>query len=209
MKPNYIAIEGLEGAGKTSAKNIVSKFLTEDLGLSVVEVREPGGTPLAEDLRDIFKNGNYVDEIIDKKTEAMLMYSSRNQLIKNVVSPALENGKTVLTDRSKWSSMAYQGGDIEISSFLKDLDKHICKIQPNLVIFMDVNPEVGLARACGRGELDNIEKRKIDFFIECRERFLTFAKENPNLFIVIDANQTIEKVQEDILFKLKEIFNQS
>jgi dTMP kinase len=207
MKPNYIAIEGLEGAGKTSAMDTVFKFLTEELGLRVKKVREPGGTPLAEDLRNIFKIGDYGNEIIDKKTEAMLMYSSRNQLLTNIVSPALKQDYTVLTDRSKWSSMAYQGGDLELFSFLQDLDKHICKKQPNLVIFMDVDPENGLARASVRGELDNIEKRKIDFFIECRERFLTFAKENPNLFIVIDANQTIEKVQEDILLKLKEIFN--
>lgn len=204
-KPNYIALEGLEGAGKTTALKTIIEFLNKK-GLQSQNVREPGGTPMAESLRNLFKHGDFGSESIDVRTEALIMYAGRCQLITNVVKPLLDDGKVVLTDRSHWTTKAYQGENPKIMELINDLDKHICDVMPNLVIFMDVVPEVGLERARGREALDRIEQRNIQFFINARNRFLQFAKENNDMFIVIDANQDIDKVQKDIIDKLNHIF---
>lgn len=202
MKPNsYIAIEGLEGAGKSSALKTVEKFY-KNLGREIVNVREPGGTPLAETFRNIFKDANH-DEIVDVKTETMLMYGSRNQLLVNRVIPALDEGKIVLSDRSFWSSMAYQGTSPEMLKMLEMFNNYVCTVKPDIVIFMDVDPAIGINRARERGELDNIEKRKLEFFVGCRERFVKFAKENKKIYLTINANQPIEKVQEDVIKALE------
>ena len=204
-QPNYIALEGLEGAGKTTALKTITEFLNQK-GFQSQNVREPGGTPMAEALRNLFKHGDFGNENVDVRTEALIMYASRCQLISNVVTPLLNDGKVVLTDRSHWTTKAYQGENKKVMELIADLDKHICDAMPNLVIFMDVDPELGLERARGRDALDRIEQRDIQFFINARKRFLQFAKENNDMFIVIDANQDIDKVQKEIIDKLNNIY---
>jgi dTMP kinase len=198
---NYISIEGLEGAGKSTCLEVVKQFLI-DSGKDVKNVWEPGGTPLAQTLRSIVKEFK-TQEVVNEKTEAMLFYASRNQLLENVVKPALAEGKVVLSDRSFWSSMAYQGTTPEMLSLLKDLNNHICTVVPRVVIFLDVDPELGMKRARERGELDNIEKRNIQFFKDCQTRFRTFAKENPYTFLTINANQSVDKVKQDVIKALE------
>lgn len=192
----FIVIEGLEGAGKSTALNQVKQILTAK-SIDFIATREPGGTPLAEKMRDIVKSET--DEKLTEQSELLLMYAARSQLVENVIKPALENGQWVLGDRHDMSSLAYQGGGRQISSSLimPIRDAVLNGFEPDLVLLMDIDPKIGLARAANRGELDRIEKEEIAFFERTREVFLTLAKERNNV-IVIDAAQTLENVQQQI-----------
>jgi dTMP kinase len=192
----FIVIEGLEGAGKSTALNQVKQILTAQ-SIDFIATREPGGTPLAEKMRDIVKSET--DEKLTEQSELLLMYAARSQLVENVIKPALQNGQWVLGDRHDMSSLAYQGGGRQISSSLimPIRDAVLNGFEPDLVLLMDIDPQIGLARAANRGELDRIEKEEIAFFERTREVFLTLAKERNNV-IVIDAAQTLENVQQQI-----------
>jgi dTMP kinase len=192
----FIVIEGLEGAGKSTALNQVKQILTAQ-SIDFIATREPGGTPLAEKMRDIVKSET--DEKLTEQSELLLMYAARSQLVENVIKPALQKGQWVLGDRHDMSSLAYQGGGRQISSSLimPIRDAVLNGFEPDLVLLMDIDPKIGLARAANRGELDRIEKEEIAFFERTREVFLTLAKERNNV-IVIDAAQTLENVQQQI-----------
>lgn len=180
----YIAIEGLDGAGKsTAAKAIVDFFKNED----IVNVREPGGTILAEKMRGLVKD-EYEGEEVHVDTEAYLFYGARNQLLTQVVIPSLESGKLVLSDRCNLSSEAYQG-ESELVPFLS---KRIA-VKPELIIYLDISPKIGLERVRSREELDRIEKKGLGFYDEVRARYVAFAEEREEIEFV-DAHGTIEEV---------------
>lgn len=193
----FVVIEGLEGAGKSSAVSLV-KHAIEATGASLVCTREPGGTPMAEAIRECVKH-NWRDEQVTVQTELLLMYAARSQLIHNVIKPALEQGKWVLADRHDMSSRAYQGGGRQIKDHLIEplRDITLQGFSPDLTLYMDVEPAVGLARARGRGALDRIELEDISFFERTRERYLQLCELDPNA-VVINSMQPIEKVHQDI-----------
>ncbi|WP_368939231.1 dTMP kinase [Proteus mirabilis] len=200
----FIVIEGLEGAGKTSAIQTVVDTLKQQGITDFAFTREPGGTPLAEKLRELIKQGIKGEKVTDK-AELLMLYAARVQLVENVIKPALAQGKWVIGDRHDLSSQAYQGGGRGIDkALMKSLrDTVLADFKPDLTLYLDLDPAVGLARARARGELDRIEKESMDFFYRTRERYQALAKEDASI-ITIDASQDIDKVQADI----RDVLNQ-
>lgn len=202
MTAKFIVIEGLEGAGKSTAISICQQFLTQH-DVDFINVREPGGTPLAEQLRGLVKANH--QETIASETELLMMYAARSQLVNNVIRPALNKGKWVLGDRHDLSSQAYQGGGREIAhSTLSALSDIVLKgLKPDLTIYLDIDPVVGLARAKGRGELDRIEQEALSFFQRTRTRYLELA-ENDDSIKTVNADQSMAQVHNDIIAVLEQ-----
>lgn len=196
MTAKFITIEGLEGAGKSNAQKIVCDTLTAH-GIDFITTREPGGTPIAETLRTLWKEG--VDgETTTDKAEVLMMYAARTQLVETVIQPALASGKWVVGDRHDLSSQAYQGGGRGLAELVETIGKAILgEFEPDLMIYLDLDPTVGLERAKGRGALDRIEQQHIDFFHRTRARYLALTQNNPKA-VVINAERPIEKVSRDI-----------
>ncbi|EJB0366824.1 TPA: dTMP kinase [Vibrio parahaemolyticus] len=204
MKANFIVVEGLEGAGKSTAIKTVLDTLKQAGIENIVNTREPGGTPLAEKMRALVKEEHEGEELKDM-TELLLLYAARVQLVENVIKPALANGQWVVGDRHDLSSQAYQGGGRQIdASLMKNLrDTTLGNFKPAFTLYMDIDPCIGLERARGRGELDRIEKMDISFFERTRERYLEIANADPSI-VVINAEQSIEEVSRDIQDALNE-----
>ncbi|MCI7479174.1 dTMP kinase [[Pasteurella] aerogenes] len=197
MAGKFIVIEGLEGAGKSTAHQAVAETL-QQLGVEqVVFTREPGGTPLAEKLRQLIKHET--EEVVTDKAELLMLYAARVQLVENVIKPALRVGKWVVGDRHDLSSQAYQGGGRQLdASLLATLKQAVLgDFAPDFTLYLDIDPAVGLARARGRGELDRIEQQNLDFFHRTRAKYLQLVQQLPNA-VVIDAAQSIEQVRADI-----------
>ncbi|EAQ30882.1 MULTISPECIES: dTMP kinase [Idiomarina] len=202
MEGKFVVIEGLEGAGKSSAMASVVSHL-QAKGIRTETVREPGGTPMAEAIRSLVKQR--WEEQVQPATELLLMYASRVQLVKTVIEPALEQGAWVIGDRHDLSSQAYQGGGRELGAELLEKLKDIAlgSFVPDLTLYLDVDEETGLQRARGRGELDRIEEEDIEFFRRTRTRYLELAKRDPNI-VIINANQEMLNVHQAILRALEE-----
>lgn len=201
LKGKFVVVEGLEGAGKSTAIDVVKQYL-QQAGHNVVCTREPGGTPLAESLRTLVKQVQ-TSEIVAAKTELLLMYAARMQLLTNVIKPALEQGKCVLGDRHDMSSRAYQGGGRQLDeAFINQLRQAVLEgITPDLTLYLDIDPVIGLQRAKARGELDRIEQEQLGFFQRTREKYLQIAASEPNI-VTIDASQPIEQVRSSLLSAL-------
>ena len=202
MAGKFIVLEGLEGAGKTTAREAVIHALQEMGVHDFVFTREPGGTPLAEKLRTLIKAES--EEVITDKAELLMLYAARIQLVENVIKPALNQGKWVIGDRHDMSSQAYQGGGRGLDLALLDTLKQtiLGTFEPDLTLYLDIDPKVGLSRARSRGQLDRIEKQQLDFFHRTRDRYLALVKNNPKA-IYIDANQPLETVSAAIQSAVK------
>ncbi len=193
----FIVIEGMEGAGKSSAITVIESILKQQ-GIEFINTREPGGTPLAESLRDIVKSVDH-QEKLTVETELLLMYASRSQLLANKILPALACGKWVIGDRHDLSSQAYQGGG---RCFDETLMKAISDItlkgfRPDITLYLDIDPHIGLSRAKSRGDLDRIELEQIDFFIRVHNKYRELAEQDESI-ITVDAAQAMEQVHQDI-----------
>lgn len=202
MKNYFITVEGLEGAGKSTAIAEIIALLKEWNISDIETTREPGGTPLAEKMRTLIKQGDENEPLTDM-AELLLLYAARVQLVDNVIKPALARGAWVIGDRHDMSSQAYQGGG---RGFNKELmlqmrDMVLGDFQPQLTIYMDIEPKQGLARASMRGELDRIEQMDVSFFERTRERYLELAQNNPQV-IIVNAGNSIESVTTEIREKL-------
>ncbi|HAS21929.1 dTMP kinase [Idiomarina loihiensis] len=202
MSGKFIVIEGLEGAGKSSAIASVVTHL-QAKGIQVETVREPGGTPLAESLRDLVKKK--WEEKVSPTTELLLMYASRVQLVDNIIKPALSKNRWVIGDRHDLSSRAYQGGGRELGDELLQKIRKITlgNFTPDLTLLLDIEEKKGLERARERGELDRIEEEDLAFFQRTRQRYLNIAAKDPSI-IVIDANQSMLDVHQSILRAIEE-----
>ncbi|MDA0126776.1 dTMP kinase [Vibrio sp. MarTm2] len=199
----FIVIEGLEGAGKSTAINAVMETLKQAGVERIKNTREPGGTVLAEKLRTLVKQ-EHDGEVLQDMTELLLMYAARVQLVENVIKPALESGTWVVGDRHDMSSQAYQGGGRQIAKETMASLKQttLGGFKPDLTIYLDLDPRVGLERARGRGELDRIEKMDMSFFDRTRERYLEMANADESV-MVVNAEQTIDQVAADIKMALR------
>ncbi|MFM5413229.1 dTMP kinase [Aeromonas dhakensis] len=190
----FIVIEGLEGAGKSSAVRYVTDYLHAH-GVARIEcTREPGGTPLAERMRAIVKEVH--DERLTIEAELLLMYASRVQLVETRIKPALADGVWVVGDRHDLSSQAYQGGGRGIDANLIGAIKRavLGDFKPDLTLYLDIDPAIGLQRARHRGELDRIELEQLSFFERTRLRYLELAAADASVK-VIDAGQAPEQVK--------------
>ena len=194
MAGKFIVIEGLEGAGKTTAINTVARVLNQHQISDLQFTREPGGTPIAEALRNIIKNG-LDNEPLTNKAELLMLYAARIQLVENVIKPALKMGKWVIGDRHDLSTQAYQGGGRELDRiFIETLQTQVLgNFKPDLTLYLDISPELGLKRARSRGQLDRIEQQSLAFFERIRQRYLELA-ERDNTIVTIDAAKSIAEV---------------
>ncbi|MBP8039074.1 MAG: dTMP kinase [Aeromonadaceae bacterium] len=197
MSAKFIVIEGLEGAGKSTAVSHVESWLRQQ-GISQIEkTREPGGTPLAERMRAIVKEIH--DEPLTIQAELLLMYAARVQLVETRIKPALQQGTWVIGDRHDLSSLAYQGGGRGIDEqLIRQIKQAVLgDFSPDLTLYLDIDPAIGLARARARGELDRIELEQQAFFERTRMRYLALARHDPRIH-VIDASQNEAQVAQAI-----------
>jgi len=197
MTGHFITIEGGEGAGKSTAQTFLAEKLTAQ-GISVLQTREPGGTPLAEAIR---RNLLSVDEEAPvEMAELLLVFAARAQHLAKVIEPALNRGQWVLCDRFTDATYAYQGAGRGLSDEL--IGKLEALVQgnrrPDTVILLDMPPEIGLARARARGALDRFEQEAQVFFERVREGYLERAYEFPDRYVVVDAAQDLSDVQQSL-----------
>ncbi|KGJ87696.1 dTMP kinase [Colwellia psychrerythraea] len=193
----FIVIEGMEGAGKSSAIAVIENTLNKQ-GIDYVNTREPGGTPLAESLRDMVKSVDH-QEKLTVETELLLMYASRSQLLANKILPALAAGKWVIGDRHDLSSRAYQGGgrgfDEKIMNTIADIT--LKGFRPDITLYLDIDPHIGLSRAKARGDLDRIELEQMEFFIRVHNKYRELAAQDTSI-VTVDAAQAMLQVHQDI-----------
>jgi len=201
----FITIEGGEGAGKSTNIKYIVNFL-EAKGLNVIQTREPGGTPLAERIRDILLDKS--ETTIHSDTELLLMFAARAQHIHDVILPAMQNGDWVVCDRFTDATFAYQGGGRGIDLHrIESLETWVQGgLRPNLTLIFDLPIEVGLERAGKRSEPDRFELENVEFFKRVRNTYLQRAKQNPDNYAVINAEPKIEVVQQELSFVLEQLF---
>ena len=187
VHPRFVTLEGGEGAGKSTVLSALRAALQED-GAEVVCTREPGGTPLAEQIRGLLLDTHH--EAPAAETELLLMFAARAQHVRETIMPALQRGQWVLSDRFTDASHVYQGvargGD---AAFIAELERRVVGISPALTLLLDVPVAVGLQRARGRGATDRIESEHDEFFERVREGYLARAASHPRRFRVIDGTQ--------------------
>lgn len=197
----FITLEGMDGAGKsTHIPNIIAALKTR--GVEVVSTREPGGTRLGEQLRTLL-----LHDAMHAETETLLMFAARREHIANVIEPALKRGAYVLSDRFTDATYAYQCGAKGVSSTkIKQLEKWVQgNLQPDLTLLFDVPVEISMTRLTTAREPDKFEREDAKFFEKLRQAYLTRAKENPERFRIINANQALDKVKvlvEEVILKL-------
>jgi dTMP kinase len=187
----FITLEGMDGAGKsTHIPNIIAALKTR--GVEVVQTREPGGTPLGEDLRRLL-----LHDAMHAETETLLMFAARREHIATVIEPALKRGAYVVSDRFTDATYAYQCGAKGVASNkIKQLEKWVQgKLQPDLTLLFDVPVEISMKRLSTAREPDKFEREDAKFFEKLRSAYLSRAKENPARFRVINANQALDKVK--------------
>ncbi len=201
----FIVVEGLEGAGKSTAIAFVKQQL-EQQGIKPLCTREPGGTPMAERLRELVKQVQQ-GEVVAPQTELLLMYAARMQLICNVIKPALAAGQWVLADRHDMSSRAYQGGGRQLDEqFINQLRNAVLgDLRPDLTLYLDIDPAIGLERARQRGALDRMEQEQLAFFQRTRQKYLQIAHTEPNIAI-INASQPLTGVQQQLALALQPLW---
>jgi dTMP kinase len=202
-----IVIEGLEGAGKSTAVNTIVESLHQ-CDIKTITTREPGGTEIGEVLRTIIKNPEY-KEILDDKSELLLLYTARIQLLEEVIKPALAKGLWVIADRFELSTMAYQGGGRGLNQqMIKQLSEFCLNgFRPDLTLYLDLSPEQGIQRAQLRGQFDRIEQQKIDFFHKVHQMYMQCVHTQANT-VLIDASCSLSEVQEHIKRALSQFIEQ-
>jgi len=199
----FITLEGIEGAGKSTVVDFIEDFLTKE-GHDVIKTREPGGTVIGEQIREILlKNENYT---LTYDTELLLVFSARAQHIQEVILPALSSGKTILCDRFTDASYAYQGGGRGIdASRINLLEKWVQEdLRPNLTLLFDLDVSIGMQRTKKRSGTDRFEREEINFFEKIRNTYLERAKNEPQRFRIINSASSLENVKEQIVTILKD-----
>ena len=187
VEPRLITLEGGEGVGKSTVLSALRDALLAD-GCEVVSTREPGGTPLAEHIRELLLDPSH--EAASPETELLLMFASRAQHVSEHILPALRRGAWVISDRFTDSSHAYQGAGRGLDgAFIDELERRVVGIEPGLTLLLDLGIAHGRERTRGRDLLpDRIERERDDFFERVRGGFLTRAAQHPQRFRVIDAS---------------------
>lgn len=201
----FLTIEGTEGVGKSTNLEFIKSKLIER-GVDVVVTREPGGTPLAEEIRETLLQKR--SEKVDPTAELLLVFAARAQHLDQVIKPAIERGAWVLCDRFTDATFAYQGygRGLSLENILQ-LETMVQKgLHPDATFYLDIDVEVGLERARKRAELDRFEEEQIEFFERVRKGYLARVDANPSRYFCVDAGQTLEKVQQDINACIEKLF---
>lgn len=196
MTGRFLSVEGVEGVGKTTNLNFVVTYL-EQHGLKVVQVREPGGTPAGERIRDVLLDPELE---ISNEAELLLMFASRKELVKAIIQPALNAGHWVVSDRFTDASFAYQGGGRKLGfEQVAVLEQWLLgSLKPDCTLFLDLPVEIGLERMKKRGNADRIEQEGVAFFQDVREAYHRRVQLDPERFEIIDAAKSLDQVQKAI-----------
>ncbi len=196
-KARFITLEGGEGVGKTTNMDFIAGLLAEK-GIAVVKTREPGGTRLAEKIRQLLLDNQ--DEAVEPNAELLLMFAARAQHLEHVIKPALARGDWVLCDRFTDATYAYQGGGRGMSmatiAWLEQLVQG--DLRPDLTLLLDAPVQTGMMRARQRSAPDRFEQEKQVFFEKVRQSYLMLAERHRQRFVVIDASQPLVEVQQAI-----------
>ncbi|UVE19249.1 dTMP kinase [Pseudomonas sp. LS44] len=193
----FITLEGPEGAGKSTNREFLAQRLREH-DLEVVLTREPGGTPLAERIRELLLA--HSDEAMAADTELLLVFAARAQHLAEVIRPALQRGAIVLCDRFTDATYAYQGGGRGLpEARIAELERFVQgDLNPDLTLIFDLPVEIGLSRAAARGRLDRFEQEGRAFFEAVRLAYLRRAEALPERYRIVDAAQSLTQVQRDL-----------
>ena len=198
-KPLFITFEGPEGAGKTSVLEILISELKPLLGDELITTREPGGNPISEAIRAILQPAE--DNGMDERTEALLYTAARRQHLVEIILPALKSGKVVISDRYIDSSLAYQGGGRGLGvANIWHINQFATEgLMPDLTIYFDVPPELGLARvkANRQGKIDRLDKENLSFHQTVRQTYLQLQRDFSDRIKIIDAAQSLDQVVAD------------
>lgn len=193
----FITFEGTEGVGKSTQLTNAASTL-DQMGLDYIVTREPGGTPMAEAIRELLLAPR--DEPVNEITELLLMFAARAQHLHTRILPALERGQWVLCDRFTDATFAYQGGGRGVPEERIALLETLVQgdIRPDHVIVLDAPVDTGMARARKRGELDRFEQEDLDFFQRIRDAYLARATAQPARYHVIDAARPLAEVSDQV-----------
>lgn len=194
----FITLEGGEGAGKSTAMQVVRDWLSER-GHEVVITREPGGTPAAERIRELLLDPETGS--LHALSELLLMFAARNENLATLIRPALARGQAVISDRFTDASHAYQGGGRKLGPKVVEALAGLVHgdLQPDLTLLLDVPVRIGLERIAARGGApDRMEQNRPEFLERVREAYLERAHKAPERFAVIDATQSVERVADEI-----------
>jgi len=202
----FITVEGSEGVGKSTNVDFLASAI-KSRGFEVICTREPGGTPIAERIRQILLE--HGEEPLPDIAELLLFFASRSLHMSNKIRPALEAGKWVICDLFTDASRAYQGSgrglDMQRINLLADWVQD--DLQPDMTLLLDAPAEIGMQRAAQRGETDRLENEQISFYERVRAGYLALAKEHPARYRVVDAARPLQEVQTSIGEVLEQMFN--
>ena len=198
MRGRFITFEGIDGAGKTTHIASVVALL-KARGLAVLQTREPGGTTLAEQLRELL-----LHQKMSLHTELLLMFAARRDHLENLIMPALARGDWVVCDRFTDSTYAYQGGGREIgAASVAELEKRVHPdFQPDQTFYFDLSPEIAASRRAAVRAADRFEAEDLSFFERVRAAYLSRVKQDLDRFVVIDASKSIEFIKKQVEISL-------
>ena len=208
MRGKFITIEGTEGVGKTTNMAFIKAWL-EAKKLPYLSTREPGGTPLAEQIRELLLAPRA--ELVCSASELLLMFAGRAQHIDQVIEPALVGGNWILCDRFTDATYAYQGAGRNMGSDLIAKLEILVQgsLRPDLTLILDIPVEIGLKRASARSDPDRFELEQVEFFERVRRGYLGIAEQDPDRCKLIDASQPLEQVQSQIVGVLEAFYASS
>jgi len=200
----FITIEGTEGAGKSTGLNYIKDVLQQK-GIDFITTREPGGTPIAEKIRELLLDK--ANTALCDDAELLLMFAARAQHLNELIIPALQSGQWVISDRFTDATYAYQGGGRGLPwKKIAQLEQWVQgDLRPDATILLDIPVEQGMERVRSRGETDRFEEEQMSFFSRIREAYLRLARENPQRYYIIDTRPAIEEVYQQLDRVLKKL----
>ena len=201
-KGYFVTLEGGEGSGKSTQLKLLEDYLDKG-GYDVIYTREPGGTPISEEIRKILLGGKNVE--MSDETEALLFAAARAQHIKEKILPAIAEGKTVVCDRYVHSSLVYQGYARGLGAFVEKVNSYALEnCMPDVTIFLDITPERAFARKGGADADDRLEQSGIDFHRRVYDGYVRMAEKFPDHFVRVNADRGIDEVFAEILDTLRQ-----
>ena len=202
----FITVEGIEGTGKSTNIDFLTALI-EDRGLAVVRTREPGGTPMAEKIRELLLD--HGQEPLPAIAELLLFFAARSLHLRNTIIPALQAGRWVVCDRFTDASRAYQGSGRGLSAeLIERLAEWVQEgLEPDLTILLDAPAEIGMRRAAARGGGDRMDNEALEFYKRVRSGYLILAEMHPDRFAVVDASVALDAVQASIAAEMESLFS--